>query len=79
MAYKVLIDFADLEDNKYVYHKGDTYPRKGLNPTSERYAELATETNKMGFALIERKAPKREKPTKSTPTKKGVKADVQSA
>lgn len=79
MAYKVLIDFTDLEDNKHVYHKGDVYPRKGLNPTSERYAELATEANKMGFALIERKTPKREKTTKSTPTKKGVKADVQSA
>lgn len=64
--YKVLRDFADLQDNKHLYRTGDIYPRAGLNVSSERVAELVSEKNKMGTALIraideERKSPQKAK------------------
>lgn len=52
MAYKVLVDFADLQDNSYVYHEGDAYPREGAKPSAGRLKELSGKTNRMGFALI---------------------------
>ena len=40
--------FKDLEDNNYIYKKGDIYPREGLEPTKERIKELSTKKNKIG-------------------------------
>lgn len=51
-----------MQDNKHVYHAGDTFPRMGLEVSDERVAELASKSNKRGEILIkaidaERKAP----------------------
>lgn len=59
--YKVIKAFYDLKDatktksgNAYhQYMAGDTYPRKGLNPSEERIAELSGRDNKQGTPLIE--------------------------
>ena len=54
--YKVLKHFFDLQDNNYLYDPEDancnTYPRKGLEPTEERIAELSGSDNKIGCPLI---------------------------
>ena len=51
--YKVVVRFADLRDNNYIYEVGDDYPRKGIDPTLERIRELASDKNKIGVPLIE--------------------------
>ena len=48
----VLIYFTDLQDNRYAYHAGDTFPREGLEVSDERIAELASSDNKRGKPLI---------------------------
>lgn len=53
MKYKVLKMFTDLQDNRYVYNVGDTYPREGIEPTENRIAELSGKFNKQGVPLIE--------------------------
>lgn len=58
--YKVIKTFHDLQDSKktkngevyYEYKAGDTYPRKGLEPSKDRIAELAGKNNKQGTPLI---------------------------
>ena len=52
--YEVIHDFKDLEDNNYVYLKGDIYPREGLEPTKKRIKELSTDKNKIGKVLIQK-------------------------
>lgn len=47
-------EFKDLEDNDYIYQKGDIYPREGLQPTKERIKELSTKKNKIGEILIKK-------------------------
>lgn len=51
--YKVLVNFADLQDNNYRYHAGDTFPRKGINVTPERIDELLTDKNRRHKPVIE--------------------------
>jgi hypothetical protein len=51
--YKVIKFFVDLQDNNQPYNVGDTFPRKGLNVSEERLAELASNKNKQGVPLIE--------------------------
>ena len=53
--WKVIRDFADLHDNKYVYHAGDIYPRHGaeLSIDAERYTELSTNKNRRKAPVIE--------------------------
>lgn len=58
--YKVILRFADLQDMNHIYEVGDTYPRKGSDPTKERIQELASDANKIGKVLIEKV--KEEKP-----------------
>ena len=61
MAYVVVKGFLDLQDYEPtkdgpVYHEysiGDMYPRKGVDPSPERIAELAGPNNKIGVPLIE--------------------------
>lgn len=50
--YKVVKDFADLLDDCYEYAVGDTYPRKGLEVSTERVAELSGCENKHGTPII---------------------------
>ena len=60
--YKVVVRFADLRDNNYIYEVGDDYPRKGIDPTLERIRELASDKNKIGVPLIvEKPKPKKKK------------------
>jgi hypothetical protein len=37
-----------------VYNVGDTYPRKGLEPTADRIDELASNRNKRGLTLMKK-------------------------
>lgn len=61
MQYKVLQAFHDLKDAKatkagtiyHAYQAGDKYPRKGLNPSELRIAELSCTDNAQGVPLIE--------------------------
>ena len=66
--YKAVRYFTDLQDNNYPYKAGDTVPRKGLDVTVERLAELSTGKNKRGIPVIEevKEETKEEKP-KETP------------
>jgi hypothetical protein len=52
MIYKVIKDFADLQDGKHIYHAGDTFPRDGVEVSADRIAELASAKNKVGTVLI---------------------------
>lgn len=65
--YKVIKYFVDLQDANQPYNVGDTYPRKGLEVTAERLAELASAENKLGQPLIEEV---KEKPKKTTTKKR---------
>lgn len=57
--YKVLIAFADLTDDKYIYAEGDAYPRKGYEPTEERIAELSGNKNAFGKPIIAKQKSKK--------------------
>lgn len=46
--------WRDLEDNDYIYKKGDIYPRQGLEPSKKRIKELASNKNKIGEVLIQK-------------------------
>lgn len=81
MVYKTIKLFTDGKDGGYQYNPGDEYPRKGYTPTPERIAELSSNRNKRGEAMIaevkdepkkEEKAEKVEavKETKKKTTKK---------
>lgn len=52
MAYKVIKHFLDLQDNNYVYNKGDEFPREGMSVLPSRIRELTTSENRQGVALI---------------------------
>ena len=51
--YKVVKAFTDLQDNNHVYLAGDKFPREGAKVSDERAAELASDKNARGEALIE--------------------------
>lgn len=51
--YKVIQDFADLQDNNFVYHVGDIFPRDGIEISEERYAELSGRMNRRGAPVIQ--------------------------
>ena len=53
MKYRVLKYFTDLQDNRHAYHVGETFPREGLEVSSERLVELSSDKNKRGIPLIE--------------------------
>jgi hypothetical protein len=52
--YKVIKYFVDLQDKNHPYNVGDVFPRKGLEVSEDRIAELAGSNNKQGVPLIER-------------------------
>ena len=76
MSYKVLTTFADLQDNRFVYKAGDTFPRAGAKVSADRLKELSGPSNKLGKPLIEKVEPEaKEEPaakaeTEKKPTKK---------
>lgn len=51
--YKVIADFADMQDGGYVYHTGDKFPRDGVEADPARLAVLLTNTNRLQKPLIE--------------------------
>ena len=51
--YKVISPFADLQDNKHLYHVGDTFPHDGRNVSKARLSELCGSDNKLRKPLIE--------------------------
>ena len=64
--YKALVYFKDLQDNRYAYNAGDVYPRKGLEVSEERIAELSGSNNRMGKPVIEFvEAPKKKRAKKT--------------
>ncbi len=52
MSYRAAVRFADLQDGRYMYNAGDTFPRDGLTVTEARLAELAGSDNRAGYPLI---------------------------
>ena len=71
MKYEVIRHFTDIQDGKYKYSEGDTYPREGYEPTEERIAELSGNENRLKTPLIkaaseavETSAASKEKPKK---------------
>ena len=50
--YKVIKTFKDLQDNGYIYTKGDEYPREGMTASKERIKELAGKNNIIGEPII---------------------------
>ena len=71
--YKVIKAFEDLQDNRHVYEAGNPFPRKGVNVSEERLAELAGNTNRRGEPLIKlvvhKGAPKDKSKEKEVPAK----------
>ena len=55
--YRVIRFFTDLHDGNHPYNVGDSFPRKGIEVTDERLAELAGASNKQGTPLIEKYEP----------------------
>ena len=51
--YKAKVMFTDLQDNSYIYHAGDIFPRDGLKVSKKRIAELLTDTNRRHKSVIE--------------------------
>ena len=49
---KVIIAFADLQDDGHIYNVGDEYPRAGVTVSEERLEQLASNRNRRGVALI---------------------------
>ena len=52
MAYICKVNFCDMEDNNYVYHAGDKYPRKGYTPEERRIKQLLSAANALGMSAI---------------------------
>ncbi len=59
--YKALVLFHDLQDERYEYKAGDTYPRQGLNPSEERIQELMSSDNRRGKPLIKEVSKRKKK------------------
>ena len=64
--YKVIKKFRDMQDGLHAYSVGDTFPHNGVEVSSERIAELASDKNRRHIPLIEEIAekPKRKRKKK---------------
>ena len=51
--YKVIHEFLDLQDNNHYYGIGDSFPRRGMTVSKDRFVELSGSENKIGKPLIE--------------------------
>ena len=54
VRYRVIRAFKDLKDDKYEYAHGDTYPREGLEPHTNRIKALESNENSTKAPLIKR-------------------------
>ena len=52
MSYKVIHSFFDLQDNNFPYSEGDIFPRKGMEVSEARIAELSSDKNLCRMKLI---------------------------
>lgn len=52
MAYIVVKDFTDLQDNNYNYEKDKPFPREGMSVLPSRIKELSTTANRRHEILI---------------------------
>lgn len=77
--YKVLKDFADLQDREHIYRAGDTFPRSGMEPDEGRIAELSSPRNRLGVPLIEQVIEQAEEPEPVTAEEPEKTADVKKA
>ena len=59
MAYKVIKTFKDAQDNLFMYHAGDKYPRKDMEVSAERIEELSSDKNRRGMPLIQEIKPRK--------------------
>lgn len=75
--YKTVMYFEDLQDNNYTYLPGDEFPRKGMEVSAERLAELSTVKNRRGIVLIEKVEEKKpeEKKAEAKPKPRRKKAE----
>lgn len=71
MPYRVIQQFYDLQDNCREYLPGESFPRKGFNPDKVRIEELASCSNRRGFAVIEQ-VEEQVKAEESKPIQKGT-------
>ena len=51
--YRVIREFADLQDKNHVYRVGDKFPRTKRKASKERCKELLSTNNRIGKPLIE--------------------------
>jgi len=58
--FRVVVAFADMQDEHHVYSVGDTFPRTGKKVSKERVNELVSGRNQIGKPLIEEVAEKTE-------------------
>lgn len=68
--HKVIKTFADLQDGNHVYNVGAEFPRKGVEVTEERLAELSSSNNLQGVPLIEKVEEQKKAASKKTAAKK---------
>jgi len=54
--YKVIKYFTDLQDHDHPYNVGDEFPRRGMEVSAERLAELSGSDNRQHAPLIEKVA-----------------------
>lgn len=52
MKYTVIREFTDTQDDGHLYRVGDQFPRPAATPSPQRIAELASNGNRLGTALI---------------------------
>lgn len=52
--FRVVVEFADLQDENHVYRVGDKYPRNKRKVAKKRIEELTSSANKIGKPLIEK-------------------------
>lgn len=68
--YKVIVRFADIQDNYTIYNPGDTFPRNGLKVSAARLEELLSPANRRGKALIQYIPEEQPKKPEKAPEKK---------
>ena len=56
--FRVVVAFADMQDDGHIYNVGDEYPRAGININKKRLEELSSDRNRRGVALIVDENPK---------------------
>jgi len=52
--FRVIAEFADLQDDNHVYRVGDKYPHTRRKVARKRIEELSSSNNKIGKPLIEK-------------------------